>query len=332
MWLKFQQYIHLNGNQVSNTWFFDTGKPWETVWISAGVHGNEPAWVEALNHFKLQVEKGTIPIYKWKIILILKWNELALKKNVRFVEDDLNRVVHWVPSKVIKNNYEQTRGKEIKELIDTQKPSKWLDLHTVSSPRAKPYLFSWIEWYNECAQSLGIQNIAVDWANLSKNNAGKPIYQWLSDYINFKWGYWFTFEAWNHNSPEWAVNSYQSIINFLVTLGMTKWRKVYQNMNQWDTKEFSFSDTNWVQSIWDEEQSNHVHMKYKHTFTGWFEYEKWIPYSFTQYKKWDTIWYDILENCDRIEVKAKIDWYIVLPKDPSICEIWKEVFFYWKSI
>ena len=73
-------------------------------------------------------------------------------------------------------------------------------------------------------------------------------------------------------------------------------------------------------------------MEYRHTFKDGFEYkDKKIPASFTFYKKWDTIWYDII-NWKKQVVKALFDGYIVLPKDPKICKKWKEVFFFGKSI
>lgn len=317
-------------------YILDTWIEWETVWISAWVHGNEHAWVQALKDFKSMVEKDIVPIYKWKVILILEWNEEALAKNKRCIDDDsdLNRVINGVPSGTIKQNYEQNRWKEIKRLMDQFTPDQWLDLHTVSSPKAKPYLFSWTQWYSDLAKKLGIQNIAINWANIHKlsGDIHWVVNQGLADYINHIWGNGFTFEAWNHNSPDWAVNSYQSIINFLVTLDMTKPFQIQQVNKEIDEPKFLLEWVEWIVDIWNEEQSNHVHMEYYHTFSWGFRYIDWIPYSFSKYKQGDIIWYDILENWDEIEVKAEFDGYIILPKDPEICIEWKEVFFYWKDI
>ena len=55
------------------------------------------------------------------------------------------------------------------------------------------------------------------------------------------------------------------------------------------------------------------------------------PWSFTYFKKWELIWYEIVDWKEK-EVKAKMDGYIILPKDPNICIEWKEVFYFWKSM
>jgi hypothetical protein len=333
---KFLPYYDEHKNKVSKTYILDTQKDWETVWMSAWVHGNEYAWVYALKDFKEKVEGGIISINKGKIILILEWNQQALQENVRCIDphSDLNRVIHGVPQEYKKDNYEQNRWKQIKKLIDNVCPHYWLDLHTVSSSRAKPYLFSGIKGYYEKAQNLWINNIAINWSNTHKwkTKESNPVSQWVADYVNYTWSHGFTFEAWNHESPEWAVNSYQAIINFLVSLDMMKWYTVIQNNKNMSKPEFLLNADEWVQNIWNEKWKNHVHMEYYHTFIWGFEYIGGTPYSFTRYKKWELIGYDISEIGLRKEVFAKFDGYIILPKDPKICIPWKEVFFYGKDI
>ena len=89
----------------------------------------------------------------------------------------------------------------------------------------------------------------------------------------------------------------------------------------------------WLEKVniwWNEEK--HVHMEYRHIFKWNFRYkDNKNPWSFTYFEKWEVIWYEIVDWEEK-EVKAKMDGYIILPKDPNICIEWKEVFYFWKSM
>jgi len=306
---------------VSNSVFISTWKKWPTVGISAWIHGNEKAGVEALKEFYKKIEDWTIQITRWNLFLLLEWNEQALRRNVREVKYNLNRCINNPGGYFKKDEDEIQRWKQIKKIIDYLKPSYWLDLHTVSAPEALPYLFSGVEGYT-FAKDLWIQNIAINWANAS-NTQDKPndTYQlsnknqWVADYVNYIWWFGYTFEAGSHNSPNWKENSMQAIINFLKKLDM---------IDSWESKKIISDKEN--------NKNKHVHMEYRHTFKDGFEYkDNKIPASFTFYKKWDLIGYDII-NWERKWVRALFDGYIVLPKDPKICENWKEVFFFGKKM
>jgi succinylglutamate desuccinylase len=112
----------------------DSWIDWETVWISAWIHWNEYAWVDALEDFKNKIISWEISITKWKILLILKWNVEALKEDKRFKKHDLNRCINNYTGEYDKNDYEIKRWKKIKELIYKVNSKYWLDLHTVSAP------------------------------------------------------------------------------------------------------------------------------------------------------------------------------------------------------
>lgn len=307
---------------ITSTSLIDSWEKWPSIWISAWIHWNEHAWVNTLEHLYKEIIEWSIELISWKVYFILKWNEKALEENKRFIEHDLNRCVenYWENNKSI---YEIKRWQEMKKIITESDVSHWLDLHTVSAPSAKPYLFSWIDWY-KFAKNLWIQNIAINWWNAS-NTIDKPNNefiqnfknQWIADFVNSNWWLWYTFEAWSHEWFDWQINSYKAIINFLLSLKMIDDNYLSKNtINWWDYKNIK----------------KHVHMEYKHIFKWWFEYKNnENPWSFTYFNEWDLIWYDII-NWEKIEVKAVINWYIVLPKDPSICENWKEIFFFWQNI
>ncbi len=116
--------------------------------VLGGMHGNEPAGVEAIKlMFKmLAIEPLTNPEFKFHgRILGIRGNLRAMKKKKRFIVKDLNR--QWTPENVerIKSasikelDSEDLEMKEILELIENQisdyKPDKLvlLDLHTTTA-------------------------------------------------------------------------------------------------------------------------------------------------------------------------------------------------------
>ena len=116
--------------------------------VFAGLHGNEPAGIKALQlvHKMLEVEPITNPSFDFKGEIIgLIGNRAASEKNIRYIDEDLNRI--WTEEKiaVIDNvsssplSSEETELKEIlhyvRSYIKERRPKKLyiLDLHTTSS-------------------------------------------------------------------------------------------------------------------------------------------------------------------------------------------------------
>lgn len=112
-----------------------------TVVFFAGIHGNEPAGIFALKHvmreLKLQQRSILGEVYA------IAGNLRALEKNVRFLDEDLNRI--WSPEKVkhIQQKKEELKGDEnelfeLHELLSeilkkSASPLYFIDLHTTSS-------------------------------------------------------------------------------------------------------------------------------------------------------------------------------------------------------
>jgi hypothetical protein len=313
-------------NNMDGTVVFDSGVDGPVIGTSALIHWNELFWWDVLHNFLESVKAGEITLNKWKLVAILEWNSAARMFWKRFSEDDLNRVVNWVPEDERRDNYEQWRGADIKHLIDVTEPSAWLDLHSFSAPKWRPYAFSSLHGYHALGWELWIQNMAINMANANKKSDWwKLLWRWVADYVNDTWANGFTFEAWFHKNPQCYVDSYQALINFLVTQDMIDPRLVEANSNE--TRLIPHNDI--VKIGWVE--SSHVHIEEKHLFTGWFEYVWGHPQSFNRYEEWDLIWYDIFE-WTKVAVRAPFKGYIIMPKDPSICIKWKEVFYYWKDM
>ncbi|MGK7389184.1 MAG: hypothetical protein ACNS60_02495 [Candidatus Cyclobacteriaceae bacterium M2_1C_046] len=130
--------------------------PGPLLLVTAGVHGNEPSGIIALDRVFRFLEKNKVPINGSFIGLC--GNVSALKEAKRFVDQDLNR--SWGEEevdKIITSNKKNlnTEQKEAKEILDyieklnfDKYDNKWfLDCHTTSS-ESIPY-FS-VEEKGEC--------------------------------------------------------------------------------------------------------------------------------------------------------------------------------------
>lgn len=344
MWLNISDFELEGSILMRKTKIIDSWNTWKIVWISWWVHWDEHYWVQVNHDFLSRLEKWELELRSWKISLILAWNEEALLQSKRGVlkwnPHDLNRVVDrsTIPETERINSYTQNRGAEIKELIDTTEPESWLDLHSFSAEKWRPYAFSSLHGFNNIWKDIGIQNMAVNMGNANKSaNAWKRLWSGVSDYVNFCWANGFTFEAGFHRDPNCFIATYQALINFLVAHDMMEPKMIHI---KWDN--IIFNDHNDIVPVW-WEVSSHVHLEYRHNFvweidnqTGerkWgFEYAWEAPESFTAYKSWDVIWYDIYPNRRKVEVKAQFDGYIILPKNPDVCTHGNEVFYFWKDM
>lgn len=120
---------HLKGTETGPTLVF-----------FAGIHGNEPAGIFALNHIIRELKLKQTPIYGQ--FYAIAGNLGALKRNVRFQEKDLNRIWSNNGLKEIGDNKGIVAADEwemqqlyrlLTEIVDENKPPYYfIDLHTTS--------------------------------------------------------------------------------------------------------------------------------------------------------------------------------------------------------
>ncbi|WP_018127287.1 succinylglutamate desuccinylase/aspartoacylase domain-containing protein [Balneola vulgaris] len=112
----------------------------------AGIHGNEPTGVSAIEHV-LEVLKGKVENFRGAFIG-LRGNIPALEKGVRYIDEDMNRIwftsildkVRRTPISELKTE-ERRQTKEVLAILDPlieeqkqkQSPLIFADLHTFSS-------------------------------------------------------------------------------------------------------------------------------------------------------------------------------------------------------
>ncbi len=115
---------------------------------TGGIHGNEPAGVEALETVFTLLEREAIvnPDFEFRGKLMgLRGNMAALRKKERYLDLDLNRI--WIPAQIAENKQKDPGllSSEERELLDilqivnstieSYKPSAvvWLDIHTTTA-------------------------------------------------------------------------------------------------------------------------------------------------------------------------------------------------------
>lgn len=108
-------------------------KPGKTSIIMAGVHGNEMCGINVFASLlpNISIETG-------KVIFVIG-NPRAVKRNIRFIEFNLNRA--FLPaskySNKIKNSYEYKRARELKKIL--KQGDALLDIHSTLHPN-KPFI------------------------------------------------------------------------------------------------------------------------------------------------------------------------------------------------
>lgn len=111
-------------NKVPDIKIFHGKKPGKTSVIMAGAHGNEVCGINTFKDIfpKFSIEFGTV--------IFILGNLKAIKKNVRFIDFNLNRAFLPVSkySKDIKKTYEYKRAQEIKKILN--KSDALLDIHS----------------------------------------------------------------------------------------------------------------------------------------------------------------------------------------------------------
>lgn len=124
------------GNYTSN-------KEGPLLFVTAGVHGNEPSGVTALKKVFRELEK-TQPEIHGRIVGVIG-NKAALEKEKRFIDEDLNRT--WTEENVKNDNPKTQEQREMHQIIEIleQFPEAdytkryFLDCHTTSSD-SLPYI------------------------------------------------------------------------------------------------------------------------------------------------------------------------------------------------
>lgn len=185
---------------------YTTNKPGPLLFVTAGVHGNEPSGVKALERVFEELEKTGPEIYGR--IIGVKGNQKALKENKRFLDEDLNRT--WKEENVKKSEPGSQEQREMFEIIEVLKqfPEKdyskryFLDCHTTSSD-SLPYI------------SVQEVNDNDEWAHKFPTYIVRGfsdiVYGAIDHYMSRTGLTGFVFEAGQHTNKE-SVENHEGVI------------------------------------------------------------------------------------------------------------------------
>lgn len=195
---------------------FDSGVDGLNLLILAAVHGNETAGTNACYKLIQEFENGTIKLKKGKLTLVPVCNPQAYEKDVRSIDENLNRVmiVHEHP-----NSYEQSLANEICPLIQSHRVV--LDLHSTHCVGDVPFAFcDYPDQYNKkLIDALNVGFVLEGWPDIySKQDA---IQDFSTEHCAHMYGNTATtLECGYHKAPEAILLAYQAIINTLAVFDM----------------------------------------------------------------------------------------------------------------
>ncbi len=131
----------------------------KTIVIMAGVHGNEHAGVLALD----LLEKGLS--IKSGIVYLVRANTEALRQNVRFVENNMNRCFS---NSNRGTTLEERRAKELMAILNAA--DVLLDLHTFNDTDGEPFVIT-DEQSVKVAEILDVPIISTGWDKIHIGSA-----------------------------------------------------------------------------------------------------------------------------------------------------------------
>lgn len=185
---------------------YSSNKKGPLLFITAGVHGNEPSGVQALEKVFKELEMTRPQIEG--TILGVAGNKTALAKNERYIEEDLNRT--WKEESIINNKIDTHEQREMHEIIEVleEYPEKdfskryFLDCHTTSSP-SLPYI------------SVQVVNDNDQWAQQFPTYIVRGfsdiVYGAIDHYLSRTGLTGFTFEAGQHTDKT-SVENHEGMI------------------------------------------------------------------------------------------------------------------------
>ena len=189
-----------------DTLVFDTQKPGPTLLVFGGVHGNEKCGTHAIARTVIELRSGIFGLKRGKLIMVPICNPEAYKRDIRYVETNLNRVIKKHP-KILR--YEHGLANELVTLIDSC--DVLLDLHSYSSGR-RPFLFldNDTQEQKEFAAALNIPYWVTGWNEMYENE--KDLLQGDTTTYAFSKGKMaLLIECGLHEDPQSAIIGYKSL-------------------------------------------------------------------------------------------------------------------------
>lgn len=168
---------------------YSSEKAWKNLLILWAIHWNEICWPKVLTELVTEIESNKIKIESWSVTIIPICNIEGHKQDVRFVEENLNRVF----GKADESTYERALAAFIKPYIESS--DYVLDLHSFQS-EWKPFMFEDVddEETKAFVKAVWCPNVVKWWTEM---------YPWEEEldtigYTYKVWKKWALIECWSH--------------------------------------------------------------------------------------------------------------------------------------
>jgi predicted deacylase len=195
---------------------FNALRPGPVILFLGAIHGNERCGATAIEKLVGELQSGTLPLLKGSVLCVPVANPRAFKKNVRYVEENLNRVFR--PTRSPKT-YEAKLANVLCTLVD--RVDVLLDIHSIS---AKGDLFLYLDYPTAAnkrfARGIGSKTAIVGWPELY-DRLGKKVQSYsTTTYAAERGKETLLIECGQHASSSAARVAYAAIINTLRHYGL----------------------------------------------------------------------------------------------------------------
>jgi len=174
--------------------------PGKRLVILAGVHGDEPCGVQALEKII-----SNLKIIRGQVTFILG-NPNAVKENKRFIDVNLNRMFRSDTelSTKDKNSYEYKRSRELMPFLE--EADAMLDIHSSGTPNSVPFIICEPQSFS-LAEKLPVDIISYGW---DEHEPGGTDY-----FVNKSGGLGLCIECGYHLDPKSHLRAEAAVYDFL---------------------------------------------------------------------------------------------------------------------
>lgn len=203
----------------------------KTLVITGGVHGNEPCGHHAINRLITSLDSEEVTLTCGKLILVPTCNPEALKRNVRFIDRNLNR---YLFPKESATHYEDFIDPILCAIL--QQADILLDLHSYDSAGgAFIFLSTTNEQETAFARDLGVNDFVCGWSEAYGNSedADSKESMGTTEYTRLHGGIAATLECGQHLNKDTTDIGYNAAIRAMQHVGLLD-KQVQDNTQEKD--------------------------------------------------------------------------------------------------
>jgi len=192
---------------------FNAEAPGKHLLVLGAVHGNEVCGPLAIRRIMDDLEKKSVTLQAGRLTVIPVVNERAHHQNVRYVEENLNRVFlrHARPQ-----SYEAGLANQVIPHIEAC--DLLLDIHSFSAP-GRPFVFQDVEAMGPFAAAMHFPIVMTGWPEIYAQAKDKN----EGDTVGFALGLGkeaILVECGQHQEPGAEALAYQAILNAMAYAGL----------------------------------------------------------------------------------------------------------------